>query len=183
MIIALDALLILWLQGKGDAKAPKAQPAHGPSCTHAALLAKRIDLHWRMGPHEAKQILLLPGARRQALPESARHARGKGGRAAHSPHCGFEDALRDGHSRGLQRYWCCTCGKTFSNATDTPLSGLRIKDRFAEFAGCMVDGLTIRATAKRMGIATSTASKPLGNRVATQTSAGMPLIFMVRSSK
>ena len=71
--------------------------------------------------------------------------------------CGSEQAVRNGHSRGLQRFWCCDCGKTFSNATGTPLSGLRMKDRFAEFAACMADGLTIRATAKRMGIAISTA--------------------------
>lgn len=73
------------------------------------------------------------------------------------PECGSDQAVRNGHSRGLQRFWCCDCGKTYSNASDTPLSGLRMKDRFAEFASCMADGLTIRATAKRMGIATSTA--------------------------
>lgn len=32
-----------------------------------------------------------------------------------------------------------------------------MKDRFAEFGQCMADGLTIRAAAKRMGIATTTA--------------------------
>lgn len=32
-----------------------------------------------------------------------------------------------------------------------------MKDRFAEFGQCMAEGLTIRAAAKRMGIATTTA--------------------------
>lgn len=73
------------------------------------------------------------------------------------PQCGFSDSVKNGHARGLQRYCCRVCRKTFSQATDTPISGLRKKARLAEFAECMIQGLTIRGTAAKMGISTSTA--------------------------
>lgn len=73
------------------------------------------------------------------------------------PRCGFSDSVKNGRSRGLQRHVCRVCRKTFSQASDTPISGLRNKGRLAEFAECMIQGLTIRGTAKKMGISTSTA--------------------------
>ena len=73
------------------------------------------------------------------------------------PHCGFDDVVKNGHACGLQRYACRTCTKTFSNASDSALSGLHGKDRFVEFGRCMAAGMTIRQTAREMGIAASTA--------------------------
>lgn len=73
------------------------------------------------------------------------------------PKCGFDSMARNGKSRGLQRFLCRTCGRSFTHASETPLSGLRMKERFAEFAQCMIDGLSVRATARRMDIAASTA--------------------------
>ncbi len=72
-------------------------------------------------------------------------------------HCGSSDVVKNGHARGLQRYACRTCSHTYSNASQTPLSGLHRKDRLAKFAQCMGRDMTIRQTALEMGISTSTA--------------------------
>ena len=46
------------------------------------------------------------------------------------PHCHTAKVARNGHSRGLQRYRCSGCGRTFNATTNTPLSRLRSKERF-----------------------------------------------------
>lgn len=72
------------------------------------------------------------------------------------PTCGFKESVKNGRARGLQRYRCKVCHKTFSQASGTPLSGLRGKGRLAEFAECMAQGLTVREVARKMGISPST---------------------------
>ena len=63
-----------------------------------------------------------------------------------------------GKSRGLlRRYQCKACGKTFNAATGTPLSGLHRKDKWLAFGTCVAEGLTVRASAERCGLAVNTA--------------------------
>ncbi|WP_413208406.1 transposase [Rhodospirillum sp. A1_3_36] len=50
------------------------------------------------------------------------------------PHCQAPGAVANGKNRGLQRYLCRSCKRTFSTATGTPLSGLHHKDRWLEMA-------------------------------------------------
>ena len=45
------------------------------------------------------------------------------------PHCGTPGAISRGKARGLRRYRCKECRKTFNAATGTPLSGLHRKDK------------------------------------------------------
>ena len=73
------------------------------------------------------------------------------------PHCGTPGAVSRGKARGLQRYQCKACNKTFNAATGTALQGLHKKDRWLAFGGCLADGLTVRASAKRCNFAVSTA--------------------------
>ena len=73
------------------------------------------------------------------------------------PHCGASGAISRGKSRGLRRYQCKACGKTFNAATGTPLSGLHRKDKWLAFGTCVAEGLTVRASAERCGLAVNTA--------------------------
>ncbi len=57
----------------------------------------------------------------------------------------------------LRRYQCKGCRKTFNAATGTPLSGLHRKDKWLAFGTCLADGLTVRASAERCGLAVNTA--------------------------
>ena len=73
------------------------------------------------------------------------------------PHCGTPGAVSRGKARGLRRYQCKGCKKTFNAATGTPLAGLHRKDRWLAFGSCLADGLTVRASAQRCGFAVNTA--------------------------
>jgi len=75
------------------------------------------------------------------------------------PHCGAEVFIKWGSKNGRQRFRCkdATCGKTFSASTGSPLSGLHYPELHKKNAECMVDGLSIRKVAARLGINKSTA--------------------------
>ena len=73
------------------------------------------------------------------------------------PHCGTHGAVANGKSRGMQRYRCQSCNRTFGAVTGTSLSGLHHKDLWLTFAECLADGDTVAVAAKRCGIALSTA--------------------------
>ncbi len=73
------------------------------------------------------------------------------------PHCGTGGAVSRGKSRGLRRYRCKSCGRTFGALTGTALSGLHRKERWLSFAASLAEGETIRGAAVRCGIAPSTA--------------------------
>ena len=78
------------------------------------------------------------------------------------PHCG--SGCVHGHgSFGLmdgarqQRYRCRSCGRTFNQDTDTPLSYLKKRDRWEQLAEGMAQGLSIRSLAAALNIAVATA--------------------------
>lgn len=73
------------------------------------------------------------------------------------PHCGTHGAVANGKSRGMQRYLCRSCKRTFGAVTGTPLSGLHRKDAWLTFGECLANGDTVAASAQRCGIAVSTA--------------------------
>lgn len=72
-------------------------------------------------------------------------------------HCGSLAVVKNGHSRGLQRYCCRDCDATFNATTATPLAGLHHKERFFQQGECLAKGLTVREAAKFMGVSVSTA--------------------------
>lgn len=72
-------------------------------------------------------------------------------------HCGSGHIVRNGHNRGLQRYLCRVCNRTFNVVSRTPLSHLKCKQGFLQQADCMAQSLSIRATARALGVAASTA--------------------------
>lgn len=73
------------------------------------------------------------------------------------PHCGVAGAVSRGRARGLRRYRCKGCGKSFNALTGTPLSGLHHKDRWLGFGQSLADGDTIATSSDRCGVAVSTA--------------------------
>jgi len=73
------------------------------------------------------------------------------------PHCDVPRAVSHGMARGLRRYRCKSCGKTFNAATGTALCGLHKRDKWLTFGECLRDGMTLEASAQRCGIAVSTA--------------------------
>lgn len=94
------------------------------------------------GPHEgaaAAAIELAVGADRQC------------------PHCQTPGAENRGMARGLRRYRCKACGKSFNALTATPLSRLRHKDQWLAFGQSLAEGETVDQAAKRCGGAHSTA--------------------------
>ena len=73
------------------------------------------------------------------------------------PHCGTAGAVSRGMARGLRRYRCKGCGKSFNAVTGTPLSGLHYKDRWLGFGQSLAEGDTVAASSERCGVALSTA--------------------------
>ncbi len=68
------------------------------------------------------------------------------------PHCGQGQVARWGSASGLQRYRCAACKHTFNALTGTPLAGLRHKELWLEYAEQMVQGNSVRKSAKACGI-------------------------------
>jgi len=67
-------------------------------------------------------------------------------------HCGDSAVVRHGHSAGHQRYLCKSCGRTFQALTGTPVLRLGDREKWLAYAECMSRGMTIRATAKEVGL-------------------------------
>ena len=73
------------------------------------------------------------------------------------PHCASAGAVSRGKARGLRRYRCKACGKTFGALTG--IVGLHHKERWLAFGASLGAGETIREAAERCGIAPSTAHR------------------------
>lgn len=115
---------------------------------------------------EARQIVSdaapsTKGSRRAGAPRIERDAVGKiGERKVESlgcAHCGGRDIVGWGLSRGLPRYRCKSCKRTFNAATKTPLSRLRKKESWLEQAQAMIEGVSLAKAAERCGVHPSTA--------------------------
>jgi transposase-like protein len=73
------------------------------------------------------------------------------------PHCGGRRLHRHGFDRGVQRYRCCACGKTFSALTGTPLARLRHRGKWLDYLDGMLEGQSVRKAADRLGVHRNTA--------------------------
>ena len=60
--------------------------------------------------------------------------------ARRCPHCAREGAVSRGMARGLRRYQCKGCGRTFNALSGTPLSGLHHKERWLSFGASLAKG-------------------------------------------
>ncbi len=66
--------------------------------------------------------------------------------------CGSSRHYRHGIVRGLQRYRCRDCGRTFSALTGTPLARLRHRAKWLDYLKEMLDSRSVRASAKFVGV-------------------------------
>ena len=67
-------------------------------------------------------------------------------------HCGEADFKPWGSASGLKRYWCKACERTFNALTGTPLAGLRLREKWLDYARSLVDGVSLRKAAERTDI-------------------------------
>lgn len=72
------------------------------------------------------------------------------------PHCHNEKIIRYGKQRGRQNYWCDQCKRKFSDHTHTPFRGTHYPERWLPFMEHMINGYSIRKSAKILGMADST---------------------------
>jgi len=68
------------------------------------------------------------------------------------PACGNRHVHRHGRDRGIQRYRCCACRRTFNALSGTPLARLRHRDKWLDFLRSMLDSRTVRAAADAAGV-------------------------------
>ncbi len=73
------------------------------------------------------------------------------------PRCGNRAVQRWGHFGLRQRYRCRRCARTFSDLTETPFAYGKRPDLWLPFATCMLEALSVRATARQLGIHKDTA--------------------------
>jgi transposase-like protein len=73
------------------------------------------------------------------------------------PHCGSADVRPWGGARGLPRFRCAQCRKTFNPFTGTPVAGLHNKDRWLDHTKSLVEGESLAKAAERCQIDPSTA--------------------------
>lgn len=67
-------------------------------------------------------------------------------------HCGEADLKPWGTASGLKRYMCKACDRTFNALTGTPLSGLRLRDKWLGYARSLVEGVSLRKAAAQNDI-------------------------------
>jgi transposase-like protein len=77
------------------------------------------------------------------------------------PDCGASRHYRHGVNRGLQRYRCRACGRTFNALSGTPLARLRHREKWLAYSKEMLDSRSVRAAAKAAGAGRWTATGSL----------------------
>ena len=73
------------------------------------------------------------------------------------PHCRSPEIRPWGGARGLPRYRCPQCRKTFNPFTGTPVAGLHNKERWLDQARALIEGESLAKAAERCRIDPSTA--------------------------
>ena len=94
-----------------------------------------------------------------AQPASTAVIEGRFAVAASCPHCASEQVRRHGSVKGLQRYFCAECRKTFSALTGTPLNRLHQRGKWLNQAVALRNGLTLHQVANELNIHVSTAHR------------------------
>lgn len=121
----------------------------------------------RLQPESASPVSQGPPLRAIPATSSGFPAGGSAGGVPSDPtpacrHCGKEQVIawgvfRTRQDERRQRFRCLSCHRTFSVFTGTPLEDIKLTDRWPDLTQCMAAGLSLRATAARLGIHLSTA--------------------------
>jgi len=73
------------------------------------------------------------------------------------PRCAGEHCHRHGFANDLQRFRCCACGRTFNDLSGTPLARLRHKAKWLAYSQVLLDSVSVRKGADRVGVHRNTA--------------------------
>lgn len=73
------------------------------------------------------------------------------------PHCASDEFIKHGIKEGRQRFRCKSCSKTFNALTNTPLSRLRYSEKHLQQTEVMLEGLSVRKAASKLGVNLKTA--------------------------
>ncbi len=73
------------------------------------------------------------------------------------PHCAGREIVAWGRSRGLARFRCKACGRTFNALSKSPMAHLRKKERWLDHAQAMIEGKSLVKTAALCGVHPTTA--------------------------
>ena len=71
--------------------------------------------------------------------------------------CRSNQVIRWGRFSGRQRYRCKVCERTFSDLTGTAMAYSKRPELWKDFGQCMVEGISVRAVGRRLGITKDTA--------------------------
>ena len=77
--------------------------------------------------------------------------------APECPHCRSTAVKKWGAANGLGRYRCKQCGVTFNALSGTPLAQLHKRELWAAHAQTLVEGISLRKVAERIGVDLTTA--------------------------
>lgn len=73
------------------------------------------------------------------------------------PHCNKRHIVKNGKVRGIQRYLCRDCSKTFNALTKTVFANTKLSiSTWIRYADCMSKQMTLRETAKTVGLSLKT---------------------------
>jgi transposase-like protein len=72
------------------------------------------------------------------------------------PHCNSIEIYGHGLYKGRKRYQCMGCKKTFNDLTGTAISGIKKTDKFQEYLELVIESVTIRKAASRIGVSIKT---------------------------
>ncbi|MEX0892227.1 MAG: hypothetical protein WEB88_08660 [Gemmatimonadota bacterium] len=109
----------------------------------------------RPAPLTPAQLARLERQRELPVIQDVRDRRFSRGPAC--PRCGSTKVIRWGRFSGRQRYRCHGCRRTFSDLTGTPLAYTKRLRLWPAYCACMLDGRSVRASARRVGIHKDTA--------------------------
>lgn len=104
------------------------------------------ELHRQLGDWYDR----LSGVMDSRLIDDLRDARFPDG--VHCPYCDHKETRRYGKTRGKQRYQCKKCKRTFSDLFRSPVAYSKHQDKWTLFARCMMQGMSIRKTAEKLGV-------------------------------
>lgn len=68
-------------------------------------------------------------------------------------YCGMDEIVRFGKTaQDRQRYKCKCCDKTFTETADMPLYHCRKSEKWIDFLSCLIDGMSLRDSAKEISV-------------------------------
>jgi transposase-like protein len=110
------------------------------------------------GPEQERLLdeLLKDYELRGQVLDNATQEQGNSNKRKPCPHCASEKTYKRGKQSGMQMYQCRECSKWYSETTGTPLWDIKLKHKWQGYLRCLEEGMSIKKTAKEIGISIQT---------------------------